>query len=323
MKKNIYKMPKKGSEIVYVKDYQKPAYGSAYLLSLYRKLMTYMAEDDVDLQVNSETGLVFTEDVWGNKHDRGIYPNPSDFESIGLILAGLEEKTLNIEYPILDSRIPYDNSRVHITIPENTAIPTISLRKHHEFFSDINKLQQTGMFTERQKRTMLKAVKERRNIIISGETGSGKTTLLSALANKIDPNETLVIIEDTKEIDVSNFKHVIRSATGTYVTGADAVQGSLRQNPTRILYGEVRNESAYDLIDSWNTAHKGGMGTIHANSCDAVKQRLLMLCPKERDPKIFEMAVNEALDIVIQISKKSLGKGKIQRFVSEIKDFKA
>lgn len=41
-----------------------------------------------------------------------------------------------------------------------------------------------------------------------------------------------------------------------------------------------------------------------------------------KDPKIFEMAVNEALDIVIQISKKSLGKGKIQRYVSEIKDFK-
>jgi energy-coupling factor transporter ATP-binding protein EcfA2 len=55
---------------------------------------------------------------------------------------------------------------------------------------------------------MLSAMRDRRNILISGGTGSGKTTLLNGLAAWIAPEHRLVVIEDTAELHIAQPNHV-------------------------------------------------------------------------------------------------------------------
>ena len=45
-------------------------------------------------------------------------------------------------------------------------------------------------------------IQARDNILISGGTGTGKTTLLNALATLLPPEDRLVLIEDTAELQL-------------------------------------------------------------------------------------------------------------------------
>ena len=61
-----------------------------------------------------------------------------------------------------------------------------------------------GSLTERQYEAICKAVKDRKNILVSGGTSSGKTTLCNAIIAEISKyDDRVVIIEDTQELQCS------------------------------------------------------------------------------------------------------------------------
>lgn len=297
----------------------KVKYGNEYLYNLYCKFTSFFSDSDVDLEINPENNFIMIQNNKGEWRKAGTLKNHDEIETLGYMLAGIDEKTLDLEHPVLDCKCPFDGARIHIKIPPTCSRATLSIRRHNQFLGDIFSLQKTGMFTESQMHCMLDAVKQKRNIIISGETGSGKTTLLTALVNSIDPTERIVIVEDTREI-FTNHENRAETTTSQFLSGNDAVAATLRENPNRIIYGEVRDEAALSLIEAWNTAHQGGIGTIHANSCSAVRTRLLSLCSKSKHAgnlSNLETAVDEALDVIIQIA--FMGN---KRYISEIKECK-
>lgn len=295
-------------------------YANDFLFDNYSKLKSYTNKKDVDLEINPDghIHILNSDGIW---RDCGIIEDPNIIESIGLVLASENKMMLNEKNPILDVQIPYDNARCHVKIPPACEQPTISLRFHNENFRDLSSLKANGMFTDEQHAFLLDAVKKQKNIIISGETGSGKTTLLSALLNEIDANERLIIIEDTPEITVKNVNGQVRNVsfipTGQYVTGQMAVKAALRETPTRIIYGEVRDQVALDLVTSWNTGHRGGFGTIHAKSATHVREQLIKYCGNNTE---FNASyIDEALEVVIQLQQVKNG-NTMQRRITEIID---
>jgi pilus assembly protein CpaF len=119
--------------------------------------------------------------------------------------------------------------------------------------------------------------------LVTGGTGSGKTTLLNALLAEVDPRERLVIVEDTREL-APRHPHVVRVQTRPpNIEGAGGVdmqtlvRQTLRMRPDRIVVGEVRGPEVVDLLTALNTGHRGGCGTVHANSAPDVLPRLEVL----------------------------------------------
>jgi len=131
--------------------------------------------------------------------------------------------------------------------------------------------------------TMLgEAVRARRNILVSGGTATGKTTFLNALLREIPPDQRLIFIEDTAELQITHANSVgllaARSALGeAVVTANDLVSASLRMRPDRIIVGELRGDEAFAFLRAVNSGHPGSMTTVHADSAERAIEQIVLL----------------------------------------------
>ena len=111
-------------------------------------------------------------------------------------------------------------------------------------------------------------------ILVTGPTGSGKTTTLySALSELNEPDDKIITTEDPIEYDIEGIVQVpIDSDIG--VTFAAALRAILRQDPDRILVGEIRDvETAEIAIQAALTGHMV-FSTLHTNDSPATVTRL-------------------------------------------------
>src|SRR6266849_8250221 len=105
--------------------------------------------------------------------------------------------------PILDSRLP-DGSRVAAVIPPCSLHGvTLTIRKFNARHFEIQDLIERGTLDRNLANRLEDYVLGRRNVLIAGGTGSGKTTLLNALGKFIPPDERVLLIEDTAEIQLA------------------------------------------------------------------------------------------------------------------------
>jgi pilus assembly protein CpaF len=175
------------------------------------------------------------------------------------------------ENPILDARLP-DGSRVAAVFPPCSVDgTTLAIRKFQSKRYDVQELVRVGTLTPEVLSTLRAAILARQNILISGRTGAGKTTVLNALATFIPPQERVVVIEDTSEIQIAHANLVRLEARREQpglpaVTIRDLIKATLRLRPDRILVGEIRGGEAFDLLLALNTGHRGTLSTTHANS---------------------------------------------------------
>jgi type IV secretion system protein TrbB len=150
------------------------------------------------------------------------------------------------------------------------------------------------------------AIAAHRNIIASGGTGGGKTTILNALIHEItsqSPNERLIIIEDTAELQCSA-KNFVQYHTSPERSMTQLVRMSMRMRPDRILVGEVRGPEALDLLSSWNTGHEGGVASLHANNAVAALTRMSSLVSRNQEaPREIEPLIGEAVDVIVHIAR--------------------
>jgi type IV secretion system protein VirB11 len=120
--------------------------------------------------------------------------------------------------------------------------------------------------TDEQKDFLTNAIRNHRNILLTGSTGSEKSTLLNGLIHELTkqfPNERLIIIEDTAEIQCAA-KDFVQYHTSPERAITQLVRMAMRMRPDRILVGEARGPEALDLLMSWNTGHEGGIATATA-----------------------------------------------------------
>jgi type IV pilus assembly protein PilB len=111
-------------------------------------------------------------------------------------------------------------------------------------------------------------------ILVTGPTGSGKTTTLySALSELNVIQDKLITTEDPIEYDIDGIVQVpIDAAIGN--TFAQCLRAILRQDPDKILVGEIRDlETAEIAVQASLTGHTV-FSTLHTNDAPSTVTRL-------------------------------------------------
>lgn len=111
-------------------------------------------------------------------------------------------------------------------------------------------------------------------VLVTGPTGSGKTTTLySALSELNDIRDKIITTEDPVEYDIDGIIQIpIDSSVG--VTFASCLRAILRQDPDKILVGEIRDiETAEIAVQAALTGHLV-FSTLHTNDAPSTVTRM-------------------------------------------------
>ena len=220
---------------------------------------------------------------------------------------------VNDEMPLLDARLP-DGSRVAAAIPPcSRRGTTLTIRKFQSRRFTPEELVRIGTVPQPVMDHLREAVGQHKNILISGGTGSGKTTMLNALASFIDPQERVVLIEDTSEIQISlenlvEFEARRERPDQRAVTIRDLLRATLRHRPDRIILGEVRGGEAFDFLQALNTGHSGTLSTIHANSAEQAVTRFISCVLQsgiELPYRAIRSNIGDAVQLLLHIERRS------------------
>ncbi len=131
------------------------------------------------------------------------------------------------------------------------------------------------------------------NILIGGMPAAGKTTLLNSLLSFTRPEQRIIAIEETRELDMSMQENAVSLETNNEMPMVELVKNSLRMRPDLVIIGEVRGEEANDMITAMNIG-KIALGTIHSSSTRDIINRLEhspMNVPKDIIPVIDALMV--------------------------------
>ncbi|WP_019873949.1 TadA family conjugal transfer-associated ATPase [Sporichthya polymorpha] len=224
-------------------------------------------------------------------------------------------RRLDDSCPFADAVLP-DGTRLHAVLaPVAVRGTALSLRVPRRSRFTLADLVAAGTIPADGMRWLRALVEARLAILVSGGAGTGKTTLLATLLGLVAPDERIVLVEDTRELDPDH-AHVVRlEARPPNVEGAGAiglrelVRQALRMRPDRLVVGEVRGGEVIDLLAALNTGHRGGGGTVHANEAAAVPARLEALAAAagmRRDALHAQLAAG--IDAVVHLEREEDGR---------------
>lgn len=258
----------------------------------------------VEVICNSD-GTVWIEKIGSPMLNMGKI-NALDVGNIIKYTSSFHGQTINSENAVCEAEFPVDNSRFEGIMPPNVSAPMFSLRKKATVIFTLDDYIKQGIMTPVQRQFISDATASKKNILIIGGTGSGKTTLINAvIAEMVNrcPNDRVVIIEDTGEIQCSaRNRELLHTSLTCSMT--DLLRATLRLRPDRIIVGEVRGPEALDLLDAWNTGHSGGLATLHANTALLALDRLKSLTSRNKAcPNDVEKIIGETVDYVVNIQR--------------------
>jgi type IV pilus assembly protein PilB len=202
----------------------------------------------------------------------------------GLALALCSRIKVMANMDIAEKRVPQDN-RIELTVGGNpidlrvSTLPTyfgesVVMRVLDRSVVSLE-LERLGMRDE-ELAFFHNAIEQPNGIcLVTGPTGSGKTTTLySALSAANTPEVKIITTEDPVEYDIDGIIQCpIKPDLG--VTFSSCLRSILRQDPDKILVGEIRDKETADIaIEASLTGHLV-FSTLHTNDAPSTITRLL------------------------------------------------
>jgi type IV pilus assembly protein PilB len=112
-------------------------------------------------------------------------------------------------------------------------------------------------------------------IIVSGPTGSGKSTTLHAALKAVQNEEdNIVTVEDPVEYQIDKINQVATNDS-IGLTFGTTLRHILRQDPDKILIGEIRDQETADIAVKFSLTGHLVFTTLHANDAPSTITRLL------------------------------------------------
>jgi len=210
-----------------------------------------------------------------------VFKTSQELNSFTIRLAYLAGRQISLATPMLDATLP-DGSRIQLTYGSEVTRKgsTFTIRRFRVDPLTISDLIAFNTLSSEMAAYFWYIIENRASVLVAGGVATGKTTTLNCLSMFIKPELKIVSVEDTAELNLAHenwIPSVVRvgadeKGAGT-ITLFDLLKTAVRQRPDFIIVGEVRGKEAYTLFQAMATGHLG-LGTIHAESAEAVLQRL-------------------------------------------------
>lgn len=250
------------------------------------------------------------------------FESREDLFNIIQSMASFSNRSINESSPIVDARLA-DGSRINAVLnPTAVNGPVLTIRKFSERTFSMEDFICSKTITQEEAEFLKWAVESSLNIFVSGGTSSGKTTFLNVLSEFISEKDRIIVIEDSSELRFSK-PNLVRLETRVCnsegkgkISMRELIKTALRMRPDRIIVGEVRDESAIDMIQALCTGHDGSMSTAHANSASDVLLRLetMALWEGHVSSESIRRQIASGVDLVVHLER---GRD-MKRYVKEI-----
>lgn len=257
------------------------------------------------------------------------------FESAAHVLAALRNVAqfagtyIDERKPILEARLP-DGSRLEAVLsPIAQDGPAVSIRRFSRVTMTLERLVEFGALGGDAAESLAAMVTAKCNILVAGGTGSGKTSLLNVLAACAPEGERVLVLEDTRELEIARRHVVYLEARKPDEQGAGAIsirdlfRASLRMRPDRIIVGEIRGAEALDMVQAMVSGHGGCLSTLHASYPRDTLTRLETMCMMsdvEIPLSAIRMQVGSGIDLIVQVGRMPDGSRKITH-ITEVVGF--
>ena len=306
-----------------------------YLRTYLAPLARWLERADItDILVN-RPGEVWIEEA-GGRMERVDAPDltPSTLQRLAQQIAAVSHQGVNREHPLLAATLP-SGERVQIVAPPATrGNLAMAIRKHIVADLTLESYERAGAFAAVKRADVAtgpsidpeldalldegrvfeflrEAVRNGKTVLVSGGTATGKTTFLNALLKEIPPEERVIAIEDTAEIQLARPNCVgliaVKGELGESAVGVnELLQAALRMRPDRLLVGEVRGAEAFTFLRAINTGHPGSITTVHADSPrGALEQIALMALQAGTNLGRAEIIAyaREVIDVIVQLER--------------------
>lgn len=282
------------------------------LLQFLEPIRPYLEDDRVSEVMINGPEIIFVEK--GGRIER----TQARFSSHEALLAAIRNiaqyvgRSVDEARPILEARLA-DGSRVEAILPPVAPDgPHVAIRKFFREALTIQKLLEFGSLTQDAADFLAGVVGVKQNVIVAGGTGSGKTSMLNVLANFFDPKERIVVIEDSREVQIRHDHVVQLEARPADAKGQGAIairdlfKATLRMRPDRIVIGEIRGSEALDLVQAMTSGHGGCLATVHATYPHDTLHRLetmAMMSDVQLPLDALRAQVASAVDMVVQTAR--------------------
>lgn len=309
-------------------------------------LNALFAEEGIQEISINRPGEAWVEKFGDMRHEPLPMLTLDHLRSLAHLVAQSTSQQISEEKPLLSATLP-GGYRIQVVFPPACADNGIamSIRKQASIVMSLDTYEEKGAFAQTKtanavydplddelmdlynrgevKQFISKAVKGKKNMIISGGTSTGKTTFMNAALGEIPSTERLITVEDAREVQIEhipNRVHMMVSKGGqgrAKVTTQELIEACLRLRPDRIIVGELRGAEAFSYLRAVNTGHPGSIATVHADSPTlAIEQLILMIMQADlgitRDQ--IKNYVESVIQVVIQLKRGEKGR----RYVSEV-----
>ena len=250
------------------------------------------------------------------------YNDASQLFNIIQSMVSWVNRSVNESSPIVDSRLA-DGSRVNVVLkPVAINGPAVTIRQFSEKNFTMDEFVANGTLKSDEAEFLKQCVSAGVNIFVSGGTSSGKTTFLNVLASFADDSERIITIEDSAELRLTQPNLVRLETKNNNSEGKGEIdmrrllKTALRMRPDRIIVGEVRDESALDMLQAMCTGHEGSMSTAHANSAEDTITRIetMALWEGHISADAVKKQIASGLDLIVHLKRDT----EMKRYVAEI-----
>ena len=273
----------------------------------------------------------------------------ADFEwcrDLAKLVGSATKQRIDEVMPLMSATLP-TTERVQFVLPPATLAKhvSITIRRPSSQVRTLDELSAKGLFAQcvdatdalddaekelvdlkkhqRYEDFLRLAVRQRKNIVVSGSTGTGKTTTTNALILEVPSDERLITIEDAEELVLQNHPNSARlfySKGGqglAKVTPKLLLESCLRMRPDRVFLSELRSDEAFDYLRVI-AAHPGSITSVHGSTARlALVQIMLLVKQSEAGQSLSTADVWSLLYSLVDIVMQFGFDGK-NRFVKEV-----